>query len=112
MKLLSYKKVISIFIICSIIISPLYILVVIKNLNYIYNRESPQKSSDERKNFESLKLSANVVSGINRDGKDFSTGTIPNQNCSVNLEQPTLNVNPSIYLPNYYMSYASLNIEN
>ncbi|MHA2281246.1 MAG: hypothetical protein ACXAC5_10370 [Promethearchaeota archaeon] len=49
---------------------------------------------------------------INRTGKVFSNFTWINKNCYINREQPGLNVQPSIYIPNYNISFAKMEFEN
>ncbi len=49
---------------------------------------------------------------INRTGKVFSNFTWINKNCYINREQPGLNNQPSIYIPNNNISYASMSFEN
>ena len=49
---------------------------------------------------------------INRTGKIFSNITRINENCFVNREQPSLNNQPSIYIPNYNISHAKMSFEN
>jgi len=49
---------------------------------------------------------------INRTGKIFSNITGINKNCYINREQPDLNNQPEIYIPNYNISHASMSFEN
>jgi hypothetical protein len=49
---------------------------------------------------------------INRTGKIFSNITGVNNDCYVNREQPGLNIQPEIYIPNYNISHAKMSFEN
>jgi hypothetical protein len=49
---------------------------------------------------------------INRTGKIFSNITRINKNCYINREQPGLNTQPEIYIPNYNISHAKMSFEN
>ncbi|MHA2278232.1 MAG: hypothetical protein ACXAC2_20825, partial [Candidatus Kariarchaeaceae archaeon] len=49
---------------------------------------------------------------VNRTGKIFSNITRINKNCYVNREQPSLNNQPNIYIPNYNISHATMSFEN
>ncbi|MFW9970151.1 MAG: hypothetical protein ACFFDF_08120 [Candidatus Odinarchaeota archaeon] len=50
---------------------------------------------------------------INRTGKVFSNITdIINKDCYINQEFPSLNNQPSIFIPNYNISYAKMSFEN
>ncbi|MFX0080927.1 MAG: hypothetical protein ACFE94_04165 [Candidatus Hodarchaeota archaeon] len=49
---------------------------------------------------------------INRTGKIFSNITSISKYCYINRDQPGLNVQPSIYIPNYNISHAKMSFEN
>ncbi len=49
---------------------------------------------------------------VNRTGKLFTDITSISSNCYVNREQPNLNVQPSVYIPNYNLSHAKMYFEN
>ena len=49
---------------------------------------------------------------INRTGKVFSNYSWINENCYINREQPGLNNQPTIYIPNYNLSHAQMAFEN
>ncbi|MFX1309279.1 MAG: hypothetical protein ACFE8C_06225 [Promethearchaeota archaeon] len=49
---------------------------------------------------------------VNRTGKVFSNITELSEDCYINREQPSLNEQPSIYIPNYNISYADMSFEN
>jgi len=49
---------------------------------------------------------------INRTGKIFSNITQINKDCYINREQPGLNTQPEIYIPNYNISHAKMSFEN
>ena len=49
---------------------------------------------------------------INRTGKIFSNITNINRDCYINQEFPSLNNQPSIFIPNYNISYAKMTFEN
>ncbi len=49
---------------------------------------------------------------INRTGKTFSNITRINKDCYINREQPDLNNQPEIYIPNYNISHATMSFEN
>ena len=49
---------------------------------------------------------------VNRTGKDFINITEISENCYINREQPSLNKQPSIYIPNYNISHADMSFEN
>jgi len=52
------------------------------------------------------------INAVNRTGKVFTNVTSISPNCYINREQPNLNVQPSIYIPNYNLSYAKMYFEN
>ncbi|MHA2400989.1 MAG: hypothetical protein ACXADU_19140, partial [Promethearchaeota archaeon] len=52
------------------------------------------------------------IQAVNRTGKIFSNITRINKNCYVNREQPSLDNQPSIYIPNYNISRATMSFEN
>ncbi|MFW9895715.1 MAG: hypothetical protein ACFFD7_07915 [Candidatus Thorarchaeota archaeon] len=95
MKLTKNKMLLSFFLIIIILIpvfnlrfQSAYIAKPISNLNQLY----PQS--------------------INRTGKVFSNFTWINKNCYINREEPGLNIQPSIYIPNYNISHATMEFEN
>ncbi len=49
---------------------------------------------------------------INRTGKIFSNLTVFNKDCYINKDLPSLNNQPTIFIPNYNISYAKLYFEN
>ena len=49
---------------------------------------------------------------IDRTGKVFSNLTMYEENCYINIDSPGLNNQPSIFIPNYNISYAKLYFEN
>jgi len=49
---------------------------------------------------------------INRTGKIFSNTTRINKDCYINREQPNLNNQPEILIPNYNISHATMSFEN
>ncbi len=49
---------------------------------------------------------------INRTGKIFSNLTAFGKGCYINNDQPSLNNQPNIFIPNYNISYAKLYFEN
>ncbi|MFX1366656.1 MAG: hypothetical protein ACFE9Y_17180, partial [Promethearchaeota archaeon] len=49
---------------------------------------------------------------IDRTGKDFSNLTTFIENCYINKDNPGLNFQPSVFIPNYNISYAKLYFEN
>lgn len=49
---------------------------------------------------------------VNRTGKIFTNITSISSNCYVNREQPNLNIQPSVYIPNYNLSHAKMYFEN
>jgi len=50
--------------------------------------------------------------GVDRSGKVFTTINSISQNLYINREQSSLNIQPSVFIPNYYLSRASMNFEN
>ncbi|MFX1277213.1 MAG: hypothetical protein ACFFBP_18210 [Promethearchaeota archaeon] len=112
MKLLKNRKSLALFIITSMISS--FIFVFIGDINHpnLSENENQDDLSSDDEYFDTLKLSANVVSQFDSRGKVFSSGSFSSQNCYINNEQPALNIKPTIYEPNYYMSYALMNINN
>lgn len=64
-------------------------------------------------NFNSRNLSNNLnIQAVNRTGKVFTNVTSISPNRYINREQPNLNVQPNIYIPNYNLSYAKMYFEN
>ncbi|MFX1312809.1 MAG: hypothetical protein ACFFHD_09375 [Promethearchaeota archaeon] len=49
---------------------------------------------------------------INRTGKLFSNLTVFSKDCYIYNDQPSLNKQPTIFIPNYNISYAQLYFEN
>jgi len=49
---------------------------------------------------------------VNRTGKIFTNVTSISSNCYVNREQSNLNIQPSVYIPNYNLSHAKMYFEN
>ena len=52
------------------------------------------------------------LQAINRTGKIFSNLTAFGKGCYINNDQPSLNNQPNIFIPNYNISYAKLYFEN
>ncbi|MFX0074952.1 MAG: hypothetical protein ACFE96_05885 [Candidatus Hermodarchaeota archaeon] len=52
------------------------------------------------------------VQAVNRTGKVFTNITSLSNDCSISREQPNLNVQPRVYIPNYNLSYAKMYFEN
>ncbi len=74
----------------------------------IYNsNSSSNNTSDSSQNLNNLYPQA-----INRTGKIFDNFTWINNYCYVNREQSNLNIQPSIYIPNYNISHAKMDFEN
>lgn len=46
------------------------------------------------------------------DRRVYETQTISSSNCYINKENPSANVQPSIYIPNRILSYADMSFEN
>jgi len=67
--------------------------------------------NDERIKSDAIK-SSNGNFTVDRSGKTFTIITSTSQNCYINREQPGLNTQPSIFIPNYYISHAEMNFEN
>ncbi len=112
MKFLKNKRFLALFIISSMILS--FMCAFIGDINHtnLSGKETQNDPLRDNEYGETLKLSANVVSQFDSRGKVFSSGTFSSQNCYINNEQPALNIRPSIYEPNFYMSYALMNINN
>ncbi|MHA2088401.1 MAG: hypothetical protein ACW972_09005, partial [Promethearchaeota archaeon] len=53
-----------------------------------------------------------ITQAINRTGKIFNNFTLINKNCFINREEPGLNIQPNIYIPNYNISHAKMEFEN
>ena len=104
MNSMKYKKFLAILIILYLNSS---ILLVFYNDNYV---TSPvDDSSENQKDFtDSLKNS----NGIDRSGKVFTTTDSISQNLYINREQSSLNIQPRVFIPNYYLSRATMNFEN
>ncbi|MFX1575420.1 MAG: hypothetical protein ACFFB0_22015, partial [Promethearchaeota archaeon] len=49
---------------------------------------------------------------LNRTGKIFEDLTVFSKDCYINKDQPSLNNQPTIFIPNYNISYAKLYFEN
>ncbi|TKJ23888.1 MAG: hypothetical protein CEE43_01620 [Promethearchaeota archaeon Loki_b32] len=58
---------------------------------------------------ESFDISSQAV---DRSGKIFDNITRFSKNCFINREQPSLNEQPSVNIPNYNISYAEMSFEN
>ncbi|MFX1531180.1 MAG: hypothetical protein ACFFBC_08715 [Promethearchaeota archaeon] len=52
------------------------------------------------------------IQAINRTGKIFTNITEISKNCYINREQPELNNQPEIFIPNYNISHATMSFEN
>jgi hypothetical protein len=64
-------------------------------------------------NLPSQNLSNNLnIQAVNRTGKSFTNLTSISSDCSISNEQPNLNVQPNIYIPNYNLSHAKMYFEN
>jgi hypothetical protein len=58
-------------------------------------------------------LSNNLnIQAVNRTGKVFTNITSFSSDCSISSEQPNLIVQPSVYIPNFNLSYAKMYFEN
>jgi hypothetical protein len=49
---------------------------------------------------------------VNRTGKVFTNISSISSGCSISREQPNLNVQPNVYIPNYNLSHAKMYFEN
>ncbi len=52
------------------------------------------------------------IQSVNRTGKVFTNITSISSDCSINSEQPNLNIQPNVYIPNYNLSHAKMYFEN
>ena len=67
-----------------------------------------QEKGELTSHMDTLKLSANVVSQIDRRGKVFSTGTFPSQKCSINNKNPGITVNIPKFLIKFLRIFFGL----
>ena len=112
MSMLNKRQILTYLLIIFFGFTPFYISITNNSFLFLSEQDLKDKSEEQSYDIETLKLSAEVVSQLDRSGKVFSTGNIPSQNCYINNENPDLSILPSIYKPNYYMSYASMNIND
>ncbi|MFX1388169.1 MAG: hypothetical protein ACFE9M_13205, partial [Promethearchaeota archaeon] len=64
---------------------------------------------EDSKDPKSPQLASN---GFTQEGKIFSSKAFPSSNCYINRDNPNMNIQPSIYVPDYYISSASMNFNN
>ena len=95
MKLFKYKPFVVLFIIISLSLPIYNIFPNYTNKNHHIN--------------ESIDIYSQAV---DRTGKIFDNITEFSKNCFINREQPGLNEQPSINIPNYNISYAEMSFEN
>ncbi|MBY9008309.1 MAG: hypothetical protein KGD74_00425 [Candidatus Lokiarchaeota archaeon] len=62
-------------------------------------------------NSQNLRNNLNIQA-VNRTGKIFTNLTSISSDCSISSDQPNLNIQPSVYIPNYNLSYAKMYFEN
>ncbi|MCK4285757.1 MAG: hypothetical protein KAX18_06125, partial [Candidatus Lokiarchaeota archaeon] len=79
-----------------------FILIPIYNSNSVYYNDSETIQN----------INLPYPQAVNRTGKVFSNFTWINKDCYINREQPGLNNQPSIYIPNNNISHASMSFEN
>ncbi len=94
-----YKKILLALIIFNLNLSSIIILVYNNNQN---------NSIEFNENLGNIKSSSNG----DRAGKVFSIITIPTSDGYINRDQPNLNKQPEIYMPNYFISHGNMNFEN
>ncbi len=104
MNSLKCKRFLAILII--LYINSSILLVFYKDINVI----SPvdDNSTEQEDITKNLKTS----NGVDRSGKVFTSITSTSQNLYINRELSSLNRQPSVYIPNYYISRATMNFEN
>ena len=74
------------------------VLLILSGSNY----QNPSENNIEPR------LSSNGSSG----GRVYTTRTVPTTEGFINRDNPNLNEQPEIYIPNYYISHGNMNFEN
>ncbi len=82
-------------------------ILTISNYSVLISRNNPIDNYNTNNYSTDLNTQA-----VNRTGKVFTNLTSISPNCYINREQPNLNLQPSIYIPNYNLSYAKMYFEN
>ena len=104
MNSLKCKRFLAILII--LYINSSILLVFYKDINVI----SPV--DDDSAEQEGITKNLKTSNGVDRSGKIFTSITSTSQNLYINRELSSLNRQPSVYIPNYYISRATMNFEN
>jgi len=104
MNTMKSKKFLAILII--LYINSSILLVFSRDINVISPIDN--NNAEQKDTTENLKTS----NGIDRSGKIFTTMSSTSQNLYINRELSNLNLQPSVYIPNYYLSQATMNFEN
>lgn len=95
MKFFKYKHLLGIFIIFCISF-PIFKFIPTNTLDYDIKDDNPLIYSQ----------------AVNRTGKDFLNITELSDDCYINRDQPSLNEQPRIFIPNYNLSHAEMSFEN
>ncbi len=82
-------------------------ILVFSNYSILISRNNPIDNYNSKNYSTDLNTHA-----VNRTGKVFTNITGISPNCYINQEQPNLNVQPSVYIPNYNLSHAKMYFEN
>ncbi len=90
-----------------------YLVTIILSLVVISNSTVLISEFNSRGNFNPRYLTNDLNSqAVNRTGKIFTNVTSISSDCYINREQPNLNIQPSVYIPNYNLSHAKMYFEN
>ncbi len=100
MKSINKRRIFSILILLILNLSLSFVLIDDRYYNVDVENDNNSKK---------LKQSSN---GIDSSEKIFSTTISPVQHCYINKDQPNLNVQPNVYIPNYYISQGNMDFYN
>ena len=103
------KRVFSIIVISFLFLSNIFVCVLSINQINLTAEKSEKIDFEDGDKPSTPQTSSN---GFSRAGKVFSTSSFPNLDCYINRDDPNMNIQPSVYIPDYYLSQAWMNFNN
>ena len=99
---------------CKKFLAILIILYINSSILLVFSKDINVISPVDNNNAEQKDIAENLKTsnGVDRSGKVFTTTTSTSQNLYINRDLSSLNRQPSVYIPNYYLSRATMNFEN
>jgi hypothetical protein len=86
-------------------------LILFQNVFVIFTIFDNSHYSNTKINEDDTKFPKTSSNG-DRTGKEFTTLSRSSTNCHINRDQPSLNVQPNLFLPNHYLFHADMTFED